>query len=176
MIDAPFSLEEVADRLAIEHVVNRYVHALDTRAYDALDDVFLPGCTFDIGGAGSQAALWPDVKAFYEASLLDTFPHYLHTLNNVLITFDADRSTAHTVSKVINPAGQMGQDGRMHHFDFYGHWHDDWKRVPDGWRIANRRWENLWIAGDYPFVSLPADAANADILLYFLEPSLMCFG
>ena len=50
--DRPFSLEEIADRLAIEYVIARYVHALDARDYDALDDAFMPDTWFDLTEAG----------------------------------------------------------------------------------------------------------------------------
>jgi ketosteroid isomerase-like protein len=48
--DDPYSPGEIADRLAIEQVIARYVHALDARDYDALDDVFCPDARFDLTG------------------------------------------------------------------------------------------------------------------------------
>jgi hypothetical protein len=53
--DRPYSPDEVADRLEIEQVIARYVHALDARDYDILDDVFLPDTRFDLTEAGRIA-------------------------------------------------------------------------------------------------------------------------
>ena len=85
--DGLFSLDEIADRLAIEQVIARYVHALDARDYDALDDVFLPDTCFDLTEGGGNL----------------------------------------------------------------------WRRLPDGWRIAERTWRHGWIWGDYPLASLPGE-------------------
>jgi hypothetical protein len=40
--DGLYSLDKIADRLAIGQVIARYVHALDAQDYDTLDDAFLP--------------------------------------------------------------------------------------------------------------------------------------
>ncbi len=62
--DGLYCLDEIADRLAIEQVIARYVRALDARGYDALDDVFLPDTRFDLteggGIAGRHGWIWGD--------------------------------------------------------------------------------------------------------------------
>jgi SnoaL-like domain len=67
--DSPYCLDEIADRLAIEQVIARYVHALDARDYDTLDDVFLPDARFDLTEAGGIAGPWVEVKRYYQATV-----------------------------------------------------------------------------------------------------------
>ncbi len=67
--DGSYSLDEIADRLAIGQVIARYVHALDARDYDTLDDVFLPDTRFDLTEAGGIAGSWVEVKRYYQDNL-----------------------------------------------------------------------------------------------------------
>jgi hypothetical protein len=154
--DHLYSADEIADRLAIGQVIARYVHALDARDYDTLDDVFLPDARFDLREAGGIAGSWAEVKRYYQDNL-EAFVDYQHVFSNVLLEFDADRRAARSRSKVINPCGMMGGDGKLHHFEIVGACEDSWRRVPDGWRIAQRTWRHGWIWGDYPVASLPGE-------------------
>jgi len=152
--DGSYSAGEIADRLAIEQVIARYVHALDARDYDRLDDVFLPDTRFDLTEAGGIAGSWVEVKRYYQENL-EAFVDYQHVFSNVLLEFDAERRAARSRSKVINPCGTMGSDGKRHHFEIVGAYEDSWRRVPEGWRIAERTWRHGWIWGDYPLASPP---------------------
>jgi ketosteroid isomerase-like protein len=154
--DCPYSSGEIADRLAIEQVIARYVHALDARDYDRLDDVFLPDTRLDLSEAGGIVGSWVEVKRYYQDNLA-AFVDYQHAFTNVLLEFDAARRSARSRSKVINPCGIIGSDGRPHHFEIVGAYEDVWRRVPDGWRIAERTWRQGWIWGDYPSVALPGE-------------------
>ena len=42
-----YSLAELADRVAINDLYARYVHAIDDKDYDELDRIFLPETVFD---------------------------------------------------------------------------------------------------------------------------------
>ena len=50
------SLQEISDRLEIQDLLVAYSHAIDTRNWDALDDVFTPDAFIDYsdfgGGSG----------------------------------------------------------------------------------------------------------------------------
>jgi hypothetical protein len=153
--DSPYTSAELADRLAIEQVIARYVHALDARDYDRLDDVFLPDTRFDLSEAGGIVGSWLEVKRYYQDNLA-AFVDYQHAFTNVLLEFHG-RRRAHSRSKVINPCGMIGGDGELHHFEVVGAYEDDWRRVPDGWRIAERTWRQGWIWGDYPSAALPGE-------------------
>ena len=158
--DSPYSPEEIADRLAIEQVIARYVHALDARDYDALDDVFAADARFDLTEAGGIAGSWAEVKKYYQDNL-GAFADYQHVFANVLVEFDAGRRGARSRAKVINPCGMTGSDGALHHFEVTGSCEDVWRRVPDGRRITGRTWRHGWIWGDYPLASPPGEFSRA---------------
>jgi SnoaL-like domain len=154
--DCPYSAGEIADRLAIGQVIARYVHALDAWDYDTLDDVFLPDARLDLREAGGIAGLWTQVKRYYQDNL-KAFVDYRHVFANLLVEFDADRRGARSRTKVINPCGMLDRDGKLRHFEIVGAYEDGWRRVPDGWRIAERTWRHGWIWGDYPLAALPGE-------------------
>jgi hypothetical protein len=91
--DGSYSLDEIADRLAIGQVIARYVHALDARDYDTLDDVFLPDTRFDLTEGGGIAGSWAEVKRYYQDNL-EAFVDYQHVFSNVLLEFDIGRRRA----------------------------------------------------------------------------------
>jgi hypothetical protein len=155
--DAIYSFDEVADRLAIHDVMARYVHALDAREYDRLDDVFTPDARCDFSSAGGITGTWAaDIKPWYEKNL-HVFVDYFHLIGNIRIELAPDRSTARTKSKVINPTGMRGEDGAIHHFETVGVWDDGWTKTADGWRISERTWIHGWVWGDYPSSQPPGD-------------------
>jgi hypothetical protein len=154
--DGLYSLGEIADRLAIGQVIARYVHALDARDYDTLDDVFLPDTRFDLTEGGGITDSWVEVKRYYQDNL-EAFVDYQHVFSNVLLEFDTRRRRARSRAKVIIPCGMLGRDGQLHHFEIVGTYEDLWRRVPDGWQIAERTWRHGWIWGDYPLASLPGE-------------------
>ncbi|GAB7007886.1 hypothetical protein JCM18899A_53640 [Nocardioides sp. AN3] len=119
MRDEPFDLARVADRLAIEHVISRHVHAIDARDYERLDDVFTPDCAFDLSDAGGPVAPWAEVKPYYRENL-GVVVHYFHAFTNLLLELDGD--TARSSCKAINPIGMVGPEGRDHHFEIVGHY------------------------------------------------------
>ncbi|WP_433502982.1 nuclear transport factor 2 family protein [Pseudonocardia halophobica] len=155
-VDREYTAAEVASRLAIEQVIARYVHAIDDRDYDTLDDVFTPDAKFDLSAAGGISGSWAaDIKPWY-AENLGVFENYFHTFMNIRVTLDEDGAGASTKSKVINPCGIRGEDGELHHFEIVGSYDDRWRKTTDGWRISERTWNHGWIWGDYPQAGLPA--------------------
>jgi hypothetical protein len=148
-----YSLEEVADRMAINDTLIRYVHALDDQQIDVLDTVFLPDCLFDLTSAGAMKAPWTEVKPFF-AKLHLTCTRDMHFFGMSRITFrDPDRREADVRSKVINPMGALGADGKEAFFQIHGTYDDLFVRTADGWRIRQRTWNMGWISGDCPYGS-----------------------
>ncbi|MFC0303374.1 nuclear transport factor 2 family protein [Rhizorhabdus histidinilytica] len=153
---------EVADRMAINDTIIRYTHALDDHEIDVLDTVFTPDCQFDLTSAGAMRAPWPEVKAFFR-KLGETVSRDMHMFGMSRITFtDASRQMAHVKSKVINPGGSIGEDGREHFYQIHGHYEDVFVKTAEGWRIRERTWRHGWISGDYPHAEMPG-SVRADI-------------
>lgn len=156
-----YSLEELADRMAIQDTIVRYVHALDDQQFDVLDTVFLPDCLFDLTSAGAMRAPWTEVKPFF-AKLHTTCTRDMHFFGMSRISFrDVSRQEADVKSKVINPMGATGEDGEEHYFQIHGTYDDVFIRTEQGWRIRQRTWNMGWISGDCPYAGAPGSARVA---------------
>jgi hypothetical protein len=145
MKDEPLSAQEVADRLAIEGVIARYVHGLDAGRIDDLDDVFAPDAHVNLSSAGLPDVDWPDMKRYFETRHQETFPIDHHLFGNFLFDFDPDGVTATTRYKVVN-VRTVRQDGAPDRAEtVVGFYTDTWKRREDGWRIVDRVWKRRMI-------------------------------
>ena len=129
--------DELADRLAIIDITHDYCWALDTKSWDALDEVFLADATADLG--------WPlegrdAIKARIRAALepLDESQHLVATHQ---VRLAGDEATCRCYLQA-----QHVKDGAT--FMFAGRYEDRFVRTTDGWRIAHRRIVRMWTAGD----------------------------
>lgn len=144
--DVNYSLEEIGDRLAIQSVIARYVHALDSGDIELLDDVFLSDAEFDLTSAGGLRGSWPELKSYFSNEHRAKFARDFHLFSNVLVEFDEGRATAQTRSKVINPRVLPHADGSAALGEIaVGVYQDSWRRSPDGWRIARRVWTRAFV-------------------------------
>ena len=150
VMDQPYGIEEIADRLAIQDVLSRYVHALDSREIDVLDDVFTPDADFDLSQAGGKIAPWREIKKYFEGDHQRRFELDFHLFSNIKIEFAKGRDTATTRSKVFNPRGTRQPDGSLVHSIAVGFYEDEWVRTPDGWRVKKRTWYRsfAWDTGE----------------------------
>jgi hypothetical protein len=144
-----YSLEEIADRLEITDRIALYCHAMDDGDFDALDQVFASDAVLDYRALGLPPLTWVQLKDRLKAG--EPAPFDQHVYSNIHIVFAADRATAEVKSKVFNPQGMPGADGRIHFFGSHGDYHDVWHRTEDGWRIRTRYWSHQFFSGDYPF-------------------------
>jgi hypothetical protein len=130
-------LEDVSDRLELEHLVIRYTYAIDERAWDKLDDIFAEDAYIDYRAMGGIDGRFPEVKAWL-AQVLPNFPVYAHMLGNfdVRISYDAAGDTASSRTICFNP---MVLGGDQNQILFCGLWYDDeFVRTADGWRMSRR--------------------------------------
>jgi ketosteroid isomerase-like protein len=58
------SLQEISDRLEIQELIARYSYALDSRDFDALDDLFTPDAILDYRATGAIRGSLQEMKAF----------------------------------------------------------------------------------------------------------------
>jgi SnoaL-like domain len=144
-----YSLEEISDRLEIQHRINLYCHALDNGDLDQLDEVFLPDAQMDFSCLGLAPLTWTAMKERLREGRPG--PYDQHIYANSLVTFASDRATATVLSKVYNPQAMPGPDGQLHFFGNHGEYHDVWEKTPAGWRIGDRKWVQIFYSGDYPF-------------------------
>jgi hypothetical protein len=149
-VTAP-ELQHLIDRLAIDDVLTRYAHAIDTKDFDLLDTVFTPDARLDYRSAMGIAGDYPEVKAWL-AAVVPALGVTQHLVVNRAITIDGD--TARGTSHFHNP-NRMVIDGEPLLFVVGGVYHDRYARTPDGWRITERIEETLW--WDNPPPGLPAE-------------------
>jgi SnoaL-like domain len=136
--DTRISLEEAASRLEILDLFARYCHAIDRYEFSLFDDVFTADVIADYSDVRdpeddpiihgrSEFAAW------LEASMASIGPGMTHYMTNHLITMDGDEATIVSHDHVLNVA--MG-----------GVYHSRAVRTPEGWRLAEIRFEARYFA------------------------------
>jgi hypothetical protein len=135
------SLQEISDRMEIQDVFVRYSYAIDSRDWDALDDVFTPDAFIDYSVFGGSSGDLPSTKAFL-AEAMPNFPSFQHMVSGSTITIDGD--TAEAKTQCHNPM-VMGE-GDDPDLMFCGLWYvDKLVRTPAGWRIKERVEEKVYM-------------------------------
>lgn len=66
-------------------------------------------------------------------------------------------------TKVINPMGAIGADGKERFYQIHGEYVDEFVKTPQGWRIQNRTWHHGWISGDNPYDGRASGEVRAEI-------------
>lgn len=132
------SLQEISDRLEIQDLMVRYSHAVDTRQWDLLDEVFTPDAYIDYSAMGGSAGDLVATKEFL-ATMLPNFLAFQHLISNSSISVDGDTATGRTLCH--NPmlvADAAGKQSLM----LCGLWYlDTFVRVDGQWRIRRREEE-----------------------------------
>jgi hypothetical protein len=141
------ALRALLDRSAVETCVHQYFHALDSRAFDLLNEVFAP----DVDVADG-------VPSIDRGGLIDLlrgvgqFPVSHHGVRNMRVELDGDRAHANTFAMdflLLEPAEKRRAPTsrwpvhddvpdasiRLHGLRYV----DDLARLPEGWRITKRR-------------------------------------
>ena len=135
------AVTRLADRLAIDDQLTRYCRAIDTGAWDLLDEVFTPDAVVDYTSSGGQRGTYREIKAWL-ASVLPTFAMRQHLVTNREIAIDGDTATSRAY--LLNPMGVRRGDGGLDLFITGATYHDRWRRTPDGWRLVERVLEEHW--------------------------------
>jgi len=136
------SLEEVSDRLEIHDLIARYSYALDSRDYDALDDLFTPDAVLDYTATGAIKGSLAEMKEFV-ANAFTMFDGTQHLTTQTMLTFADDGNTAYGKSTCHNPM-VFGGDLKPKMM-IVGLWYvDTFVRTPDGWKFKERVEELLY--------------------------------
>ena len=135
------SMQEISDRLEIQDLMVRYSYAIDSRNWDALDDVFTPDAHIDYSVFGGSVGDLPSTKAFLAAAM-PMFGTLQHMVSGTTIAIDGD--TAETKTQCHNPM-TMG-DADDPDLMVCGLWYvDKLVRTDDGWRIKERVEEKVYM-------------------------------
>ena len=130
------SLEESADRLALQQLAIEYANAIDAGQWDRLDDVFSPDAWIDYSAVGGLAAPYPEIKAWLAESL-KMFGSYTHFVGNFAYAINGDVASGQVAC--INPMVLPGLIPGLKRTMIVGVWYqDEYVRTPSGWRIQRR--------------------------------------
>ena len=144
----PLSLQEISDRMEIQDLITAYSYAIDTRDWDALDQVFTPDAQIDYSEMGGSKGNLAQTKAFLRKAMTQ-FSSFQHMVATSQIKLQGDTASGRTICH--NPMVLDKGKGETHTF-FCGLWYRDrFVRTPKGWRIAERVEEKSY------FHNVPAD-------------------
>jgi 3-phenylpropionate/cinnamic acid dioxygenase small subunit len=129
------SLQEISDRLEIQDLLAAYSHAIDTRNWDALDDVFTPDAHIDYSAMGGSKGNLAETKEFLRKAM-QQFASFQHMVATSQIRIRGDVAEGRTICH--NPMVLDRGNGQTHAF-FCGLWYRDrFVRTEQGWRIQER--------------------------------------
>ncbi len=130
------SLQEMSDRFEIQDLMVGYCYAVDDRDFDALDSFFTADAVIDYGEMVGVKGSLGEIKSFLRESLAPV-PMFQHAVMTTQYRFNGD--TAETRTVCHNPMVAPGDDGTLQTL-FFGLWYiHEFRRTPDGWRIASLR-------------------------------------
>ena len=131
-------LQELSDRMEIRDLVTAYTRAVDSRDWDALDQVFTSDAVLDYSSVGGPVDSLDVVKPWIEQGLRG-FDRYQHVIGQVAIELPAPEQaqvgdTARATAYLVNPMVAKAPDGTETLWEVGGYYHHDLVRTPDGWR------------------------------------------
>lgn len=137
------TLEAISDRLELQDLTYAYSHAIDSRDFAALKDVFIPDAHIDpseFGGpVGSLETLLPWI---HEGMAPIGGTH--HLMANHQFVVDGDRATGRIMC--YNPMETPGKQGDITDVTVCGLFYlDEYVRVAGSWRIASRIMKKTYI-------------------------------
>ena len=135
------SMEDTADHWPIARVLDRYAEALDSRRWELLSDVFVPGVEFDFG---EWVATSRDEAVVAIRSYLDACGPTQHLLGNYRIESDGESASSRVYVRAFHQG--VGQaSGKT--YEMGGEYRDALRRTPQGWRITRREGVVFWETG-----------------------------
>jgi hypothetical protein len=137
------SLQEISDRIEIADLLTAYSHAIDSRNWDGLDDVFTPDAYIDYAEMGGSAGTLAETKEFL-GKVMGRFSSFQHLVATSKIDFEGpDRARGKTICH--NPMVVDKGEGKTHVL-FCGLWYrDTFVRTEAGWRIKDRYEEKSFL-------------------------------
>lgn len=143
------SHQKMSDRLEIQDLLTAYCDAIDSRNWNALDDIFTPDAIIDYTEAGGAKGTLEEIKLYLDKAL-KPFSGMQHMLGLPMIKITGDEASARTI--LFNPM-VIEKEGNPNVF-FVGLWYrDKLVRTSKGWRIQSRHEELSY------FHNLPKDFA-----------------
>jgi ketosteroid isomerase-like protein len=125
----------MSDRLddveAIKQLKARYFRLLDTKDWDGFRGVFTDDVVIDTSQAGGDVVSGVDAFLdFLQVALADTTTVHQGHMPEIDVTDAGEASGTWALHDIVIWADGTRLDG-------FGHYHERYRRQPDGWRIAS---------------------------------------
>ncbi|MFP8875883.1 MAG: nuclear transport factor 2 family protein, partial [Myxococcota bacterium] len=140
------SLQEVADRLAIQELLYRYADMVDTRDWARIDEVFSEGAQLDYTSTGGAKGGAREVMAWL-ARALEPRPINLHCITNVRVRFEGTGAVCQSSFYAPMARGELGAQDVISNAGYY---EDVLVRTSLGWRIQERVCRQTLMQGELP--------------------------
>jgi uncharacterized protein (TIGR02246 family) len=128
---------EIADRIALRELVERYARIPDDRDYALVDQVFAPDAT--LVGPGFELSGRDAIRAAMRA--IERYSATLHCVHNHLVEIRGDDAEGEAYC-VANHLHEV--EGRPYKLDWGIRYQDRYHREPEGWRILRRELRIVW--------------------------------
>ncbi len=136
----PTTLQLLLDRCAIEELKARYCRCIDSKRWDELRAVFTDDLVIDVGTLRSAGA--DEYVAMVRERTLGATTVHQCMMPELDIGTDAATGIWAMTDVVQRGPAAVAADG-IAEFHGYGHYHEEYRRTADGWRIASVRVERL---------------------------------
>jgi len=139
-------LQLAADRVEIMEVLSRYAQFVDERAWDRLDEIFVPGAVVDFSNNGGRRDTYPAITSYLQESL-SIFAAIQHYQTNFAVDVDGDSATCRNyvftqMVSIVDGADQLLMDG--------GFYDSTLVRTTEGWRLKEYVASLVWLDGQWP--------------------------
>jgi hypothetical protein len=131
------TVREVADRLAIAHVLTLYSRGIDRCDLETLNSTFWPDGTAQYGAQAQNAHEWAAATVGALKAMNRTF----HSLSNMLITVAGDRAEAETYCTAYH---EVPGPGGLTEMVVGGRYLDRLEKRGGEWKIARRIYVMDW--------------------------------
>jgi hypothetical protein len=122
---------DLADRLAIEDLVNLYCHNADYNPPESMRDIFIPGAVWEVPAMDLRCEGIDAIVAFFTQSRAG-FGSARHVISNLIVQGDGDHATASCYLQVIKVDEEPKQ------IVSFGRYQDELVRTAEGWRLRHR--------------------------------------
>lgn len=128
---------EIADRIALRELVERYARIPDDRAFELVDELFCADAT--LIGPGFELRGHEAIREGMRS--IERFSATLHCVHNHLVEIRGDEAEGETWC-VANHLHEV--EGRPRKLDWGIRYRDRYRRESGGWRIAHRELRLVW--------------------------------
>lgn len=148
----------VADRIAIDDLLDTYAHAIDTKDWDLLRTLFLPDAVLDYTHEGGVSGNIEEAIAWLSRALAP-FTMCQHIVANRRVRIEGDEAAVEAY--VFSPLGAPDGGGGLAFVLSGGEYSDRLRRTSDGWRFASRTARSAWFQAGLKGAAQPPIARRA---------------